>query len=136
MKKIVIFKLNDKQKQTKNFKIFLEILSKNKNIILNEKIDKENQNTYLITDIPNEIKIAKEKNIHTAIVTSGSENKKLLINSGPELIIEDFQDIETCLIWLGLEKDPKGIKVSTYMLPETAIDHIHVARNGTNLQEE
>lgn len=132
MKKLVIFDLDDKIKQTKNFKKFSEILSKNDSIIFNKKNDIKNQDTYLITDNPNEIKIAKEKQIHTAIITSNYES----INSSAEFIADDFQDIETWLIWLGLEKDPKGIKVSTYMLPETAIDHIHVARNGTNLQEE
>ncbi len=136
MKKLVILNLDNKHTQTKDFKKFLEILSKNENIILDNKNNINNQNTYLITDNSNEVKIAKNKGIHTAIITQNCENKKLIINSGAELIIEDFQDLETWLIWLGLEKDPKGVKTSTYMLPETAIDHIHVARNGTDLQEE
>ncbi|MBT3393048.1 MAG: hypothetical protein HN833_00760 [Elusimicrobiaceae bacterium] len=151
MKKLVIFDLDDKHKKTKNFKVFLEVLSKNENIILTNlennnlqktisdtedkhKVEIPTENIYVIFQNLKQLAICKQLNVHTALIRNAKENKQIHYNA--ELIIEDFKDLETWLIWLGLEKDPKGIKVSTYMLPETAIDHIHVARTGTNLQEE
>jgi phosphoglycolate phosphatase-like HAD superfamily hydrolase len=86
---------------------------------------------YVIGDTVKDVEAAKECGYHSAVVTCGYGDKKDLIKSGAELISKDFNNLDVWLIWLGLKKDPKGIKRKFFMFPQTPIEHINVCHTGS-----
>ena len=93
----------------------------------------EPKNVYVIGDTHKDIIAAKEAGYHSGIVLDGFGDKKLIMKNGPELIAEDFSDLTPWLIWLGLKKDPKGIRRGTYVCPDTPIEHAHFGMTGMDL---
>ncbi len=91
------------------------------------------QNVYIIGDTHRDIIAAKEAGYHSAIVLDGFGDKKLIMRNAPELIADDFSDLTPWLIWLGLKKDPKGIRRGTYVCPDTPIEHAHFGMTGMDL---
>ena len=55
------------------------------------------------------------------------------MKNAPELMADDFSDLTPWLIWLGLKKDPKGVRRGTYVCPDTPIEHAHFGMTGMDL---
>jgi phosphoglycolate phosphatase len=87
---------------------------------------------YVIGDTHLDVAAAKAADYHSAAVI-GDQN--LLARSGAELIVKDFSDLIPWLIWLGLEKDPKGVRRGTYICPDSPIEHAHYGRTGMDLKD-
>lgn len=85
---------------------------------------------YMIGDTHNDVVAGKEAGYHTGIVTCGFGDKREIIRAGPEIIEKDFRDLSPWLIWLGLKKDPKGVKRDSYMFPDTPIEHVQYTLRG------
>ncbi len=94
------------------------------------------ENVYIIGDTHKDIIAAKEAGYHSGIVLDGFGDKKLIMKNGPELIANDFSDLTPWLIWLGLKKDPKGVRRGTYVCPDTPIEHAHFGMTGMDLGDE
>ncbi|HUT85373.1 MAG TPA: HAD hydrolase-like protein [Elusimicrobiales bacterium] len=85
---------------------------------------------YIVGDTCKDVSAAMECNYHSAVVTCGYGDKKDLIRSGAELILPDFSDLNTWLMWFGLKPDPKGVERRAYICPDSPIDHVHFGRTG------
>ncbi len=85
---------------------------------------------YIIGDTHKDVSAGKEAGYHTGAVTCGFGDRSKIMRTGPELVAEDFTDLSPWLIWLGLKKDPKGIKRDSLMFPDTPIEHVQYARTG------
>jgi predicted Zn-dependent peptidase len=96
--------------------------------IIKEKI-KEN-NVYVIGDTEKDITAAKNLGYHSACVLDGFGDKKKIFQSGPELLEKDFSNMRVWLIWLGLKKNPKGVKRGSYICPDTPIEHAYYGMTG------
>ncbi|MCX7905086.1 MAG: HAD hydrolase-like protein [Elusimicrobiales bacterium] len=88
---------------------------------------------YVIGDTEKDIIAAKNCGFHSACVLDGFGDIYKIIKSGPELIEKDFSNIDVWLIWLGLKKDPKGVKRGTYICPDTPIEHAYFGITGKGL---
>ena len=85
---------------------------------------------YVIGDTHLDVFAAKAADYHSAAVMDGFGDQDLLARSGAELIVKDFSDLYPWLIWLGLEKDRKGVRRGTYICPDSPIEHAHYGRTG------
>ena len=87
-----------------------------------EKIVKrkiEPSQVYVIGDTHKDVAAAKECGYHSACVLSGFGDFERIFASNPELIERDFSNPDVWLIWLGLKKDPKGVKRESYIFPQS-----------------
>ncbi len=85
---------------------------------------------YVVGDTHRDVLAAKNCGFHTAAITSGFGDPKLLQRAAAELEIKNFNDIKTIYVWLDLNKDPKGIKRGVYISPASAIEHVFFSRTG------
>lgn len=90
---------------------------------------------FVIGDTHRDVEAAKEAGYHSAAVLDGFGDRALIMRSSPELMARDFADLKPWLIWLGLEKDPKGIERGTYICPDSPIEHAHYGRTGMDLRD-
>lgn len=90
---------------------------------------------YVIGDTHLDVFAAKDAGYHSAAVMDGLGDQNLLARSGAELIVKDFKDLYPWLIWLGLEKDSKGVRRGTYICPDSPIEHAHYGRTGMDLKD-
>jgi phosphoglycolate phosphatase-like HAD superfamily hydrolase len=101
---------------------------KNAQKILKKEI--KPSDVYVIGDTEKDIIAAKNLNYHSACVLDGFGDKKKIVRSGPELIEKDFSDVNIWFVWLGLKKDPKGVKRGSYICPDTPIEHAYYGMSG------
>ena len=85
---------------------------------------------YIVGDTHHDVLAAKACGYHSAAVTCGFGDPKLLQRAAAELQIKDFNDLKTFYVWLGLNTDPKGIKRGIYISPASAIEHVFFSRTG------
>lgn len=85
---------------------------------------------YVIGDTPEDITAAKANGYHSAVVLTGYGDRKKLLRAAAELEMKDFTDISTWLVWLGLDKDPKGAEKGRYIMPASPIEHVFFSRTG------
>ncbi len=90
---------------------------------------------FVIGDTHRDVQAAKEAGYHSGAVLDGFGDPGLVMRSNPELIAKDFSDMRPWLIWLGLEKDPKGVSRGTYICPDSPIEHAHYGRTGADLRD-
>ena len=90
---------------------------------------------YVIGDTHLDVAAAKAAEYHSAAVRDGFGDQKLLARSGAELIVKNFSDLYPWLIWLGLERDSKGVRRGTYICPDSPIEHAHYGRTGMDLKD-
>ncbi|MDA8244947.1 MAG: HAD hydrolase-like protein, partial [Elusimicrobia bacterium] len=90
---------------------------------------------YVIGDTHRDVEAAKEAGYHSGVVLDGFGDRALIMRSNPELIAKDFAAMKPWLIWLGLEKDPKGVRRGTYICPDSPIEHAHYGRTGLDLRD-
>jgi len=98
-----------------------------------EKILKEKVNpgqVYVIGDTEKDVEAAKSSGYHIGIVLDGFGNVEKIRKNSPEIMEKNFSNLKPWLIWLGLEKDPKGIKKGTYVCPDTPIEHAYYGMTG------
>lgn len=112
----------------------LKTAVKDAEIILKEKI--RPSEVYVIGDTEKDIIAAKNCDYHSACVLDGFGDKKKIFAAKPEFIEKDFSNTNVWLMWLGIAKDPKGIKRGTYICPDTPIEHAYygMTGNGSILQ--
>jgi phosphoglycolate phosphatase-like HAD superfamily hydrolase len=85
---------------------------------------------YVIGDTAKDVAAGKLGGYHTAAVSCGFGSQDELMHSAPELLAEDFSDLEPWMIWLGLDEDPLGVQRASYMFPDCAIEHVQFGRSG------
>ena len=85
---------------------------------------------YIVGDTHRDILAAKACGYHSAAVTCGFGDPKLLQRAAAELQLDNFNDIKTFCVWLGLNTDPKGVKRGIYISPASAIEHVFFSRTG------
>jgi phosphoglycolate phosphatase-like HAD superfamily hydrolase len=85
---------------------------------------------YVIGDTEKDISAAKICGYHNAIVLDGFGDIKEIRRNWPELLEDNYLDIDIWLMWLGLKKDPKGVKRGAYICPDTPIEHAHYGKTG------
>lgn len=85
---------------------------------------------YVVGDTHHDVLAAKACGYHSAAVTCGFGDPKLLQRAAAELQLKDFRDMKTFYVWLGLNADPKGIKRGIYISPASAIEHVFFSRTG------
>lgn len=85
---------------------------------------------YVIGDTSKDVIAAKQCGYHSACVLDGFGSNDKIFKYSPELIENNFENTDIWLIWLGLKKDPKGIKRFSYICPDTPIEHAHFAMTG------
>lgn len=90
---------------------------------------------FVIGDTHRDVEAAKEAGYHSAAVLDGFGDKRLILRSGPELMAKDFSDPKPWFIWLGLKKDPRGVRRGTYICPDSPIEHAHYGRTGLDLRD-
>jgi len=90
---------------------------------------------FVIGDTHRDVEAAKEAGYHSGAVLDGFGDPKLIMRSNPELMAKDFSNMKPWLIWLGLEKDPKGVTRGTYICPDSPIEHAHYGRTGLDLRD-
>lgn len=88
------------------------------------------KDVYVIGDTHKDVIAGREAGYHTGAVTCGFGDKREIVRAGPEIIERDFKDLSPWLVWLGLKKDPKGVKRDSYMFPDTPIEHVQYAMTG------
>ncbi len=88
---------------------------------------------YIIGDTHKDVLAAKKAGYHSGAVLGGFGDEKKIFKSGPEILSKDFSDLTSWLIWLGLKKDPKGVRRGTYVCPDTPIEHAHFGMTGMDL---
>lgn len=93
-------------------------------------------NVYVIGDTEKDIIAAKNLAYHSAAVLDGFGDKRKIYLSGPELIEKDFSNLNVWLIWLGIKKDPKGVKRGSYICPDTPIEHAYYGMTGVGSFED
>ncbi|MDT8287670.1 MAG: VWA domain-containing protein, partial [Elusimicrobiales bacterium] len=84
---------------------------------------------------PNRLEAAKEAGYRPAAVLDGFGDAHLILRSNPEIMEKDFSDPKPWLLWLGLERDPKGVSRGTYICPDSPIEHAHYGRTGMDLRD-
>lgn len=90
---------------------------------------------YVVGDTHRDVAAAKEAGYHSATVLDGFGEAREIRKSGPEMLAKDFTDLKPWLIWLGLERDPKGVRRGAYICPDSPIEHAHYGRTGTDLKD-
>ncbi|MFA7009507.1 MAG: HAD family hydrolase [Elusimicrobiales bacterium] len=90
---------------------------------------------FVIGDTHLDVAAAKDAGYHSAAVLDGFGDPNLVLRSGAELIVKDFKDLYPWLIWLGLEKDSKGVRRGTYICPDSPIEHAHYGRTGMDVKD-
>lgn len=95
---------------------------------------KDNE-VFIIGDTHRDVEAAKEAGYHSGVVMDGFGDERLLMRSNPELMAKNFADLTPWLIWLGLEKDPRGVQRGTYICPDSPIEHAHYGRTGLDLRD-
>lgn len=95
---------------------------------------KEGQ-VFVIGDTHRDVEAAKEAGYHSGVVLDGFGDRSLIMRSNPELLAKDFSNMKPWLIWLGLEKDPRGVSRGTYICPDSPIEHAHYGRTGLDLRD-
>ena len=90
---------------------------------------------YVIGDTHRDVEAAKEAGYHSGVVLDGFGDPELVLRSNPELMTKDFSAMKPWLIWLGLEKDPRGVRRGTYICPDSPIEHAHYGRTGMDLRD-
>ena len=90
---------------------------------------------FVIGDTRCRVEAAKEAGYHSGAVSGCFGDPQLLMRSNPELMAKDFSNMKPWLIWLGLEKDPKGVSRGAYICPDSPIEHAHYGRTGMDLRE-
>jgi hypothetical protein len=90
---------------------------------------------YVIGDTHRDVEAAKECGYRPAAVMDGFGDERLIFRAGPEIMEKDFSDMKPWLLWLGLQKDPKGISRGTYICPDSPIEHAHYGRTGMDLRD-
>lgn len=85
---------------------------------------------YVVGDTHRDVLAAKNCGYHSAAVTCGFGEAKLLQRAAAELELKNFNDSTTFYVWLGLHKDPKGVKRGIYISPASAIEHVFFSRTG------
>ncbi len=90
---------------------------------------------FVIGDTHRDVEAAKEAGYHSGVVLDGFGDKAAIMRSNPELIAKDFSDMKPWLIWLGLMKDPRGVRRGTYICPDSPIEHAHYGRTGMDLRD-
>lgn len=90
---------------------------------------------YVVGDTHLDVAAAKEAGYHSAAVLDGLGDEKLVARSGAELIVRDFSDQYPWLIWLGLERDLRGVRRGTYICPDSPIEHAHYGRRGMDMKD-
>ncbi|MGC9070505.1 MAG: HAD family hydrolase [Elusimicrobiales bacterium] len=88
---------------------------------------------YVIGDTEKDIIAAKNCGFHSACVLDGFGSYEKIIKAGPELIENDFSNLKVWLMWLGIERDPKGVKRGTYIFPDTPIEHAYCKTTATGI---
>ena len=99
------------------------------------KVKIKQREVFVIGDTHRDVEAAKEAGYHSGVVLDGFGDQRLLMRSNPELMVKDFSDMKPWLIWLGLEKDPKGVSRGTYICPDSPIEHAHYGRTGADLRD-
>jgi len=99
------------------------------------KVKIKQREVFVIGDTHRDVEAAKEAGYHSGVVLDGFGDPRLLMRSNPELMAKDFSDMKPWLIWLGLEKDPKGVSRGTYICPDSPIEHAHYGRTGADLRD-
>jgi phosphoglycolate phosphatase-like HAD superfamily hydrolase len=90
---------------------------------------------YVIGDTNKDVEAAKAAGYHCAAVLDGFGDEKLIIRSGPELVVRNFGDLYPWLVWLGLERDSGGVRRGSYICPDSPIEHAHYGRTGADLKD-
>lgn len=90
---------------------------------------------FVIGDTHRDVEAAKEAGYHSGVVLDGFGDKALIMRSNPELMAKDFSNMKPWLIWLGLEKDPRGVRRGTYICPDSPIEHAHYGCTGMDLRD-
>lgn len=90
---------------------------------------------YVIGDTHRDVEAAKECGYRPAAVLDGFGDNHLILRSNPEIMEKDFSDMKPWLLWLGLERDPKGVSRGTYICPDSPIEHAHYGRTGMDLRD-
>ncbi len=85
---------------------------------------------YIVGDTHHDVLAAKACGYHSAAVTCGFGDPKLLQRAAAELQLKNFNDIKTFYVWLGISTDPKGVKRGIYISPASAIEHVFFSRTG------
>lgn len=93
------------------------------------------RDVFVIGDTHRDAEAAKEAGYHSGIVLDGFGDRAAILRSNPELIAQDFSKLRPWLIWLGLEKDPKGVQRGTYICPDSPIEHAHYGRTGLDVRD-
>ena len=99
------------------------------------KVKVKDREVFVIGDTHRDAEAAKEAGYHSGIVLDGFGDRGAILRSNPELIANDFSDLEPWLIWLGLEQDPKGVQRGTYICPDSPIEHAHYGRTGLDVRD-
>lgn len=95
----------------------------------------KDRDVFVIGDTHRDAEAAKEAGYHSGIVLDGFGDRAAILRSNPELIANDFSALKPWLIWLGLEKDPKGVRRGTYICPDSPIEHAHYGRTGLDVRD-
>lgn len=95
----------------------------------------KNNEIFVIGDTHRDVEAAKEAGYHSGAVLDGFGDRALVMRSNPELAAEDFSDLRPWLIWLGLEKDPRGVERGTYICPDSPIEHAYHGLRGLDLRD-
>ncbi len=90
---------------------------------------------FVIGDTHRDVEAAKEAGYHSGAVLDGFGDPRLIMRSNPELMAKNFVNLKPWLIWLGLVKDPKGVRRGTYICPDSPIEHAHYGRTGLDLRD-
>jgi len=90
---------------------------------------------FVIGDTHRDVEAAKEAGYHSGVVLDGFGDPQAVLRSNPELLTKDFSDMKPWLIWLGLQKDPRGVRRGTYICPDSPIEHAHYGRTGMDLRD-
>ncbi|MCM2266837.1 MAG: haloacid dehalogenase-like hydrolase [Elusimicrobiales bacterium] len=90
---------------------------------------------FVIGDTHRDVEAAKEAGYHSGVVLDGFGDKAAIMRSSPELLAKDFSDLKPWLIWLGLARDPRGVRRGTYICPDSPIEHAHYGRTGMDLRD-
>lgn len=99
------------------------------------KAEIRERDVFVIGDTHRDAEAAKEAGYHSGIVLDGFGDRAAIMRSNPELIAEDFSKLKPWLIWLGLERDPKGVRRGTYICPDSPIEHAHYGRTGLDQRD-
>ncbi len=85
---------------------------------------------YIIGDTEKDVLAGKIGGYHTAAVTAGYGCAEEIMRSAPELLMSDFSELDTWLMWLGLADPGQPVERGSFMFPNSAIDHVQHGRTG------